>query len=289
MDIDALKTFIEVNRCRHFGQAAKNLYISQSTVSARIKLLEDRVGVPLFTRERNNIQLTAAGERLLGYAESIVTTWTRARQEIGVEDVAMIPFVVGATPSLWDALLADWLGYMRRSFPDMVISAEVQPPDVLSRRVQEGTIDLGFVFDNPQLMDFDCREITTVPFVMVSTEADLGVEQALKQDYILVEWGNSFAQAHARHFPNIPSPHLRVMLGRIALDYILANGGTAYMAQPMVAQLLKDKTLFVVDEAPAIKRSVFALSPLNSEKTSQIEFACEYFSMNETARARSGG
>ena len=67
MDIDALKTFIEVNRTRHFGQAARNLYVSQSTVSARIKLLEEQVGLPLFVRQRNNIQLTAAGEKLLHY------------------------------------------------------------------------------------------------------------------------------------------------------------------------------------------------------------------------------
>ena len=77
MDIDALKTFVEVNRTRHFGQAAKNLYVTQSTVSARIRMLENRVGVPLFVRERNNIQLTAAGLKLLRYAENILTSWLK--------------------------------------------------------------------------------------------------------------------------------------------------------------------------------------------------------------------
>jgi DNA-binding transcriptional LysR family regulator len=286
LDIDALKTFIEVNRCRHFGQAAKNLYISQSTVSARIKLLEDRVGVPLFTRQRNNIQLTAAGERLLGYAESIVTTWTRARQEIGVEDESKIPFVVGATPSLWDSVLGDWMTYMRKNLPDMIINAEVHGPDVLSRRVQEGTIDLGFVFDNPQLMDFECLEVTTIPFVMVSTREGLSASQAVMEDYILVEWGTSFALAHARHFPDIPTPRLRVMLGRIALDYLIANGGTAYMAQPMVSQLIEGKSLYMVNDAPVIKRSVFAIYPHNSEKLSQIEYACNYFSAGNEIQAK---
>lgn len=287
MDIDALKTFIEVNRCRHFGQAAKNLYISQSTVSARIKLLEDRVGVPLFTRQRNNIQLTPAGERLLGYAESIVTTWTRARQEIGVEDESKIPFVVGATPSLWDSVLGEWMSYMCRNLPDMVISAEVHSLDVLSRRVQEGTIDLGFVFDNPKLMDFECLEVTNIPLVMVSSRRQLTASQAVMEDYILVEWGTSFALAHARHFPDIPAPRLRVMLGRIALDYIIANGGNAYMAQPMVSRLLENETLFLVQDAPVIKRSVFAIYPHKSEKISQIEYACNYFATGSDALIKS--
>jgi DNA-binding transcriptional LysR family regulator len=65
MDIDLLKTFLEVYRTRHFGRTAENLYLTQSAVSARIRLLEETLGVPLFTRTRNDIQLTPAGTRLL--------------------------------------------------------------------------------------------------------------------------------------------------------------------------------------------------------------------------------
>ncbi len=41
MDVGLLKAFLEINRVRHFGRAANNLFISQSAVSARIKQLED--------------------------------------------------------------------------------------------------------------------------------------------------------------------------------------------------------------------------------------------------------
>ena len=61
MDIDLLKTFVEVVRTRHFGRAAENLYITQSAVSFRIRQLEQSLGVNLFIRQRNNIQLTAPG------------------------------------------------------------------------------------------------------------------------------------------------------------------------------------------------------------------------------------
>lgn len=282
MDIDALKTFLEVNRCRHFGQAARNLYISQPTVSARIKLLEDRIGVPLFIRQRNNIQLTAAGERLLRYAESIVTTWTRARQEICIEQEDMVPFVVGAMPSLWDSVLGGWLNYIYKTLPEVVINAEVHGPEVISRRVLDGTMDLAFVFDNPQLRDYECEEVTEIPFIMVSSEKGISVDEAIAKNYILVEWGTSFSLAHARHFPEMPSPRIRVMLGRIALDYITANGGTAYMAEPMVSRLIAKKVLFKVKDAPVIKRSVYSIYPHNSEKQALIQHACKYFEYSRT-------
>ncbi|MGD8941462.1 MAG: LysR family transcriptional regulator, partial [Gammaproteobacteria bacterium] len=95
MDIGILKTFLEVYRTRHFGQAAENLFLTQSAVSARIRLLEQTVGVPLFTRNRNNIELTPAGQKLLKHAETILTTWNRARQEIAIEDNAQIPLSIG--------------------------------------------------------------------------------------------------------------------------------------------------------------------------------------------------
>ena len=278
MDIDALRTFIEVNRCRHFGQAAQNLYVSQSTVSARIKLLEDQVGVSLFVRQRNNIQLTSAGEKLLRYAENIVTTWIRAKQEIGVEDENAISFVVGAMPSLWDAVLGPWMNFIYTTMPDVSISAEVHDPEVLSRRVLDGTMDVAFVFDNPQLLDFECEEILSIPLVMVSSEKSSSSENAIKNNYILVDWGTSFAVSHARYFPDLPAPRMRVMLGRIALDYILANGGTCYMAKPMVEDLITDERLFLVEDAPVIKRGVYAISPHNSEKRELISHANSYFS-----------
>ncbi len=70
MDTELLKTFLEVSRTRHFGRAAESLYLTQSAVSFRIRQLENQLGVNLFTRHRNNIRLTAAGEKLLPYARN---------------------------------------------------------------------------------------------------------------------------------------------------------------------------------------------------------------------------
>lgn len=277
MDIDALKTFVEVNRTRHFGQAAKNLYVTQSTVSARIRMLENRVGVALFVRERNNIQLTAAGLKLLRYAENILTTWLRACQEISVEDEKLVPFVAGATASLWDAVLQDWIQFMYQAEPDLVMHAEVHGPEVLARRIQDNTMDIAFVFDAPQLLGFEVARLLAIPMILISTEKGLTAEEAINSNYILVEWGTSFSIAHARHFPEMNVPKIRVMLGRMGLDYLLANGGSAYMAEPMVTSLLKKKKLFRVTDAPVINRDIYAMYPETSLKPELIKSACEFF------------
>ena len=135
MDIDLLKTFVEVYRTRHFGRAGENLFITQSAASARIRLLEERLGVRLFTRVRNNIQLTPAGQRLLPYAESMLTTWARASQEVNLEEDSRMSLTVSASPSLWDIMLQEWLQAVYKELPELALNVEAHPPDTVRRKL----------------------------------------------------------------------------------------------------------------------------------------------------------
>lgn len=74
------ENLLEVSRTRHFGRAAESLYLTQSAVSFRIRQLENQLGANLFTRHRNNIRLTPAGERLVPYAEMLLNTWRLAKR-----------------------------------------------------------------------------------------------------------------------------------------------------------------------------------------------------------------
>lgn len=104
MDTELLKTFLEVSRTRHFGRAAEALYLTQSAVSFRIRQLENQLGVNLFTRHRNNIRLTTAGEKLLPYAETLMNTWQAARKEVA-HTSRHNEFSIGASASLWECML----------------------------------------------------------------------------------------------------------------------------------------------------------------------------------------
>ena len=279
MDIDELKTFLEVYRTRHFGQAAENLYISQSTVSARIRMLEQSLGVSLFTRERNNIQLTNAGKKLLIYAESILTSWTRAKFEIGSEDEGQTPFIIGGVPSLWDINLQDFLNYMHESLPDVALYAETHTAEIFLRRIYEQTMDMAFIFDAPQATDLEIIEVTHVPLIMVSSHIGLSINEVFTNEYVLVDWGTSFATSHARFFRDVPSPTIRISLGRIALNYILSQGGTAYLPEPMISHLVEDNVLHHVKDAPVIDRVAYAIVNPNNEKQDLIKHALNFFEL----------
>ena len=73
LDPDLLRAFVAVADHRSFTRAAALLNRTQSAVSMQIKRLEDRLGVELFARTKANVDLSAAGEGLLGYARRILT------------------------------------------------------------------------------------------------------------------------------------------------------------------------------------------------------------------------
>ena len=63
MDLELLRTFLELHRTRHFGRSAEALSVTQAAVSSRLKSLEDRLGVRLFDRSTREMRLTPEGSR----------------------------------------------------------------------------------------------------------------------------------------------------------------------------------------------------------------------------------
>ena len=276
MDVGLLKAFLEVNRSRHFGRAANNLFISQSAVSARIKQLEDELGLRLFTRDRNNIELTTAGKKFLIYAENILNTWNRARQEIAVPEGVDTLLSIAALPSIWDIFLEDWLSWMHKSNVSTALQADVMRTESIMRNLLDGAIDLGFVFDPPKTPQLLVKELIPVQLVMISSQNAINADKAVTENYIFVDWGTSFAMSHARQYPDAPPPILRAGVGRIALSFINQCGGSAYLPEAMIAEQL-GSTLHMVEDAPVIHKEAYAIYSQSSNKLDTINDVLSWF------------
>jgi len=266
MDIDLLKTFLEVNRTRHFGHAAENLYLSQSAISARIRQLEEMVGAPVFTRDRNDIRLTPKGKKLLSHAESIVIAWNRARQEVTLGADIEQSLTIGGTPSLWDITLREWVYRIYSEMPEIALTTEADGSEVLLRRLLDGTLDIALTFEGPKISKLQVKQLPGVDLVLVSTVKGEKIKEALAGNYCLVDWGTSFLTTHAQHFRDYPVPRMQFALGRMAYEFLMRAGGSAYLARTMIEEDLNKGRLHLVKEAPVIQRPVYAVYPEPSDK-----------------------
>src|SRR5690554_8178688 len=86
MDLNLAKTFLTVMYGGSFVQAAERLCVSQTTVTARIKNLEEQLGTQLCLRSEGGASLTPAGDRLIPQAQRLVTCWGGAWPSASVGD-----------------------------------------------------------------------------------------------------------------------------------------------------------------------------------------------------------
>ena len=200
MDIELLRTFLEVRKTRHFGLASENLYLTQAAVSARIKQLEKTLGTTLFTRYRNNLQLTAAGKRLVDHAETILIAWERAQNDIALKKNQKQTLALGTTSGLWDLYLQNGLNQIRTNFPCIALRAEAHGQDVLIRRLVERTLDLCLVYEPAKITDLHSIQIAQAELVLISTHQDISIQEAMDTGYVLVDWGTAFEISHAHFF-----------------------------------------------------------------------------------------
>ena len=269
MDTTLLKTFLEVAKTRHFGRSADALFITQSAVSARIKLLEETLGVELFIRKRNDIQLTPAGQRLHQHAENLVRGWERARQDIALDPNLAASLSVGCIFDLWKIQVQGWAVKLRKASPDIALQLDILSAESLVQRLTMGSLDLAFMFDPPQTPDLEIKQVKDIPLILVSSRADQDISQAMSENYIMVDWGSAFSIIHAEKFPSLASPVRRTNSGEIALGLLKTMGGSAYLPKSLVSPLLKSKRLYQVTEAPTIKRLAYVVyRPENIERYS---------------------
>ncbi len=263
MDLDLLKTFLEVHRVRHFGRAAENLFVTPSAVSARVRQLEEQLGVTLFNRSRNNIHLTPEGERLLNHARALVNAWEKARYDVVAGSGAASQFTVLGVPSLWDTMLLPWVTQVRLARPELMLRLETMPSDVIWRRLQQNQADLGFAFEPHAGPELQVEESGSVELNMVATGAGLTSAQVVGDGYVMVDWGGSFMTRHAALFPDAAIPATWVSNGRLAFDLLLAGGGRgSYLPESMTRGALEAERLFPVIDAPAIRLPVYASYPV---------------------------
>lgn len=236
MDINLARTFLMVAETGSFIDAAERLNITQSTVSARIKGLEELLGRPVFERSKSGADMTAAGEQFHKHALALVRVWQRAQLEVSLSDQHRDHIAVGAPLSLWHGFLLKCVSRLRVEMPDIAVSASAALPAELSQRLLEGTLDLALMYRPAQPPGHTIEHLFDEEFVLV-TAARPGSRRG-NTDYVFINWGPDFQQDHAAAYPELLNPGLSLDLGSLGIDYLLANELSGYFPLRLVKPYL---------------------------------------------------
>lgn len=163
-----LRYFTAVARCGSIREAAEELHIAQSALSRQIHKLEDELGAPLFQRHARGVELTSAGEILLGHAQSSLRQVERVRSEVeALKGLRRGTVHVHAIEALVPHLLPQVVTRFNRRYPGIRFEITIDGSDHVIAAVREGRTDIGIAFHTPA--DPDLATVFKVREPLVAT------------------------------------------------------------------------------------------------------------------------
>lgn len=263
MDVTLARTLIAIVEAGSFKEAAARLNITQSTISARVKSLEQALGKQLLERSKAGIRLTPAGEQFQRHATALVRVWHHALLEVGLADQHSDHFAIGAQISLWEGFLLKWIAWLRSEHSGIAVTARVGASADLLERLAEGTLDLAVIYRPTSRPGLVVEHVFDEELALV-TSGNAKVRRPDK-GYVFVNWGPEFATDHTETYPDIAHTGLHLDLGAIAINYLLDTKGSGYFPMRVARPYLEDGRLKLVSRARRFVYPVYAVYPENRD------------------------
>ena len=193
-----LRYLVAVADTRHFGRAAERSFVSQPTLSAQLKKLEEYLGVQLIERSPKRVSLTVAGEEIVERARRIL----EASDEIvelakGHRDPLAGRLKLALLPTIGPYLLPNVAGRLRKQLPRLELMLYEYQTDLLLEKLHSGEIDVGILALPVSMDGLESWELYKEPFTVavpashkLAQRASIKVDDLSNETLLLLEDGH---------------------------------------------------------------------------------------------------
>lgn len=255
MTIRHLKIFIAVCDYGKMNLAAKNLYISQPSVSQAISEIEQHYGIKLFERLSKKLFITEAGENLLNYARHIVSSFEEMEENISNKK-NNISLKIGATITIGTCVLNDFLKDFQEQSPQIKTQIFVENTGIIEDMILKSSLDIGLV--EGEIKSHDIFSIPIVPDELILVCSDshefanlqtIDVDQLQSQDFIFREEGSGTRELFEKALENtgITINKKWICNNSEAIKNAVINGqGLTVISKMLVEKELENKKLHAI-------------------------------------------
>ncbi len=146
MEIQQLRYVVALSQEKHFGRAAQKLHVTQPTLSQQVKKLEDEISVVLFERSSHGVALTAAGQKFLPYAVTMLDQLEQGMAYMREEHGELSGIIrIAAIPTIGPYLLPKLIVQVKKKAPKLKLELYEMTTRDLMDQLKEGCFDLGLL------------------------------------------------------------------------------------------------------------------------------------------------
>jgi DNA-binding transcriptional LysR family regulator len=258
MDADDLRIVDAVARIGSMNRAATELHMVQSNVTARIRLLEEELGVPLFIRHSRGVVPSEAGLRLLSYGEQILALFQQAITAVKEDGTPKGNLRIGMLETTAGLRLPTLIAQYAREYPKVDLTIMTGTTTSLINQVAERELDGAFVAGPIRHSELNEEPIFVEDLVIVSSLSARNFNELAKVENlkaIVFRQGCSYRQRLSSILDGLDIRH--TMLEFASLDTIItsitAGVGITLLPKALVDRLWTDQSVTVhelpVDQA----------------------------------------
>ncbi|WP_404983447.1 LysR family transcriptional regulator [Cobetia marina] len=171
MDHRQLGFLVALANERHFGRAARVCHVTQPTLSARLKQLEEELGTALILRGHRFEGFTPEGERVLTHARRIIAELDELKGDLSPEAVLTGRLTLGVVPSAL-AAVGEFLPRLREAFPQLSLRMRELSTSSLAQGLEDGELDLAVGYPAaPAMSGFACRPLYQEHSALIASQA----------------------------------------------------------------------------------------------------------------------
>lgn len=168
MDHELLKTFIALAKYKNFTKTAQQMNVVQSTVTSRLKHLEESLGEALFVRTNKNVALTSAGETFLPYAKQIISIYNSALFKMKSLETFKDTLHIGVVHSLYDDHVQNMIvNYMKKN-KDIAIKVTIEHSENLIPMIEDNQLDIAFTYLSTKSPKLICEPFKKDKIILVT-------------------------------------------------------------------------------------------------------------------------
>lgn len=146
MELRQLKYFVKTAETLNFSEAARSLYVTQSTLSQQVKTLEEELGTILFQRDSHTVSLTESGSRLLPLARQTIIDATSCKEQIkDLQQMLTGELNIGVTYS-FSPILTEAIKNFMKEYPGVKLNVRYKTMEELMEMLRKREVDFVLAF-----------------------------------------------------------------------------------------------------------------------------------------------